>query len=133
MTLYEYLKQNKSEELFVHDPYYNCESYWDYYTESECKSDLWKNSLMELAKKINIIEPSEFAKICMKYAKEMNISYRDSVTCDISDLIERNMKNIAGTDLFVKNNIDAIMWDFDNIIGGYVSESWFDKFVGVLQ
>ena len=116
MTLYEYLKQNKAEELVVHDTDYDCESYWDYYTESECKTDLWDNSLMELAKKLDIVAYSEYA-----------------VDCDISDLIERNIKNIAEADLFDINETEEIMGDFDNIIAGYVSENWFKKFVDCLE
>ena len=121
MTLYDFLQKNKHKDITVFDNAYDTESYWNYCTMNERKKDSWDNSLMELAKKLNVV------------VVENQDDYSASVTCDISDLIERNMKNIAGTDLFIKNNIDAIMWDFDNIIGGYVSESWFDKFVGILQ
>jgi hypothetical protein len=55
------------------------------------------------------------------------------VVCNFSDLIEKNMDKLKEADLFIDYDIDCIMSDFDNIISGYVSENWLEKFVNCLN
>ena len=65
--------------------------------------------------------------------KEATEKDNPCVTVDLSGLIERNINNGVFKDLFIRNNIDAIMDDIHNIFAGYVSEEWLTDFAESLR
>lgn len=112
MKLYDYLTMlEEGTELTVWDVDYDIESY--FYNDSPY--DDWQTSMLELAKLLDVTEVKE-----------------RGVIVNLSEVIEKKIKELKETDLFVKCNIDSIMNDIDNILSGYVSEEWFKKFVDVL-
>ena len=52
---------------------------------------------------------------------------------NLSEVIESHIDNLKKEDLFNDCDIDAIMYDMDYIIAGYVSENWMIKFVNALK
>ena len=115
MKLYEYLEMNKDEEIIATDSVYDCENYWYY---SDDTDDAWDTAMMEFAKLVEI---------------DRIISTNGVAVCNFSNLIEKHMEDIEKSNLFIDNSMDAIMYDFDNIISGYVSENWMNEFVEILK
>lgn len=117
-TLYDYLNNPTiDEEVTVWDDEYDMEVYFEPITNYD-KLDLWDNNMIELAKKLNVLEE--------KPATEHK---NPRVTVDFAELIKRNINNGVFKQLFVNNEIDEIMCDMENIMAGNVSEAWFDAFV----
>lgn len=114
MTLYEYLKNNKNEEITVTDLHYDCENYW-YYSDD---NDLFEKSLMEIAKKLDIVK-----------ILDCNV-----IVCNISEIIKNNLDTIKNSDLFITiKDENDVMYNFDMIVSGYVSENWIYKFSKCLK
>ena len=114
MTLYEYLDlMPEGEELTVWDKDYDMETY--FYSDKD-EDDKWQSSMLNFAKLLTIIEVRT-----------------NGVVVDLSDVIAKNISKLKEADLFIRCNLDAIMDDIDNILAGYVSEEWLDKFVSVLK
>ena len=111
MTLKEYLlKTPKGEEITVWDNTYDIEVY--FYNQDET---YWDTLMMELADKLNVVDITN-----------------DGVVVDMYDLIERNIADIEAADLFVSADVDDIMDDIENILAGYVSEAWLERFIDSL-
>ena len=112
MTLYEYLEQTTDWEVTVWDKDYDIETYF-YKTDGK---DKWDKAMNDLAKLLTI---SRFSK--------------DGLVVNLSEVIEKKLPQLEKADLFIKCKIEPIMNDIDNILAGCVSESWLEKFVGVLS
>ncbi len=114
MKLYDYLKSMpEGNELTVWDKDYDMEVY---FYSGEDEEDRWQCALINLSKLLDITE------------------IRDGgVIVNLSEIIEKKMDLLEETDLFLKYNIDAIMYSMDAIIAGNVSEAWMEKFVTTLK
>ena len=122
------LSSRKEQEMKLYDLMQVCEDgteitvtdkdyYMECYFYSGTGGDVWDDSLIELAKMLDIIEiKSNFA-----------------VVTNMSEMIENNIYALEKSDLFKECDVDSIMEDMDNILAGYVSESWLEKFVKVLK
>lgn len=108
MTLYELLPKN-GEEVTVWDKDYDMETYFSYTKDG----DDWDKAMMDLAKLLQVVENSS-----------------KGITVDFTGLIEPKVDNLK--DLFVDNDIDAIMDELDLILAGNVGEKWMTKFVEIL-
>lgn len=118
MTLYEYLlKLEEDTEVTVHDAVYEMEIYFNNYFDEEIS---WDNSMKELSKLLTI----------KKIVRCTDTTY---VTVNLSEVIENKINELKKSDLFIRCNVDSIMYDIDNIIAGYVSENWMKQFVDVLK
>lgn len=118
MTLYEYLlKLEEDTEVTVHDAAYETETYFNNYFDEEVS---WDNSMKELSKLLTI----------KKIVRCTDTIY---VTVNLSEVIESKINELKKSDLFIRCNVDSIMYDIDNIIAGYVSENWMKRFVDVLK
>jgi len=114
MTLFDYLKKmEQGDELTVCDEIYDTETY--FYNDSDTK-DVWNLSMIELSKKLTIIEIRD-----------------NGVTVNLSDVIARNLKALKAAKLFIHCDTDSIMDDIDNILSGLVPEQWLVKFVATLK
>ena len=109
MTLYEMLPKDGSE-TGITDIDYDMESYF-YYTED---GDKWDTAMMDLAKLLTVdhVAPS------------------GNIVVNLSALIEAHIPLFG--DLFIVNDIDAIMDDIEPILSGNVSEEWMQEFVEIL-
>lgn len=118
MTLYEYLlKLEEDLEVTVHDTEYDMEIY--FYNDFD-EEDSWDNSMKELSKLLTI----------EKIIKDTNTI---EVTVNLSKVIENKINDLNKSGLFIRCNVDSIMYDIDNIMAGYVSENWMERFVNVLK
>ena len=116
MKLYDYLVTlEDGTELTVWDKEYDTESYFYNDKPDDEADDDWQTSMLELAKLLDVIEVKECG-----------------VVVNLSEVIEKKLKELKEADLFIKCNINSIMNDIQNILAGYVSEEWFKKFVDVL-
>lgn len=114
MKLYDLMQVcEDGTEITVTDKDYDMECYF-YSGEA---TDSWDKSLQELAKRLDIIE----------------IKNNFVVETNMSELIENNIEALEKSDLFKECDVDSIMEDMDNILAGYVSEKWMQKFVKVLK
>lgn len=116
MTLYDYLKLHKEDEIVVTDTDYDTESYWYWYDESNIEENSDEFTTIRLSKLLKVKKVNNW-----------------NVVCNISDLIEKHIGKLEESNLFNHCDIDSIMYDFDNIVAGYVSEQWFKKFVDILS
>lgn len=112
MTLNEYLEQTTDWEVTVWDKDYDIETYF-YKTDGK---DRWDKAMNGLAKLLTI---SRFSK--------------EGLVVNLAEVIEKKIPQLKEADLFIVCKIDPIMNDIDNILAGYVSESWLEKFVEVLS
>lgn len=113
MKLYDYLiTLEEGTELTVWDTEYDIESYF-YNDEPD---DDWQTSMLELAKLLDVTE----TKKC-------------GVIVNLSEVIEKKLDELKEADLFRRCTVDSIMNDMENILSGYVSEEWLNKFVDVLK
>ena len=108
MTLYELLPKN-GDEVTVWDKDYDMETYFSYTKDG----DDWDKAMMDLAKLLQVVEERS-----------------EGITVDFTGLIEPKVDNLK--DLFVDNDIDAIMSELDLILAGNVSEKWLIRFVEAL-
>ena len=114
MKLYDYLLlMEYGDELTVWDKEYDVEIY--FYNDFDIE-DSWSNSMMELSKLLTI-----------------DTIHPNGVTVNLSEIIENNIEELKKSNLFIRCNIDSIMYDIDNIISGNVSEKWMEKFVSILK
>lgn len=114
MKLYDLMQVcEEGTEITVTDKDY----YMECYFYSGTGGDDWDDSLLELAKLLDIIE----------------IKYNFAVVTNMSELIENNINALEKSDLFKECDVDSIMEDMDNILAGYVSERWMQNFVKVLK
>lgn len=119
MKLYDYLELMKEyDELTVWDDTYFMETYFysEHIFEENSELDSWDKSMGELAKLLTIKEIREHG-----------------VVVNLTELVENKMKELEQAKLFIHCDIDSIMCDMDNILAGYVSESWMEKFVNILK
>lgn len=112
MTLNEYLEQTTDWEVTVWDKDYDIETYF-YKTDGK---DRWDKAMNGLAKLLTI---SRFSK--------------EGLVVNLAEVIEKKIPQLKEAGLFIVCKIDPIMNDIDNILAGYVSESWLEKFVEVLS
>ena len=114
MKLYEYIDlMEEGQELTVWDKDYDMETY--FYSDKD-EEDGWQNSMLKLSKLLTITEIRT-----------------NGVVVNLSDVIDEKIDKLKETDLFIRCDIDAIMDDIQNILAGYVSEKWMEKFVGILS
>ena len=114
MTLYDYLNlMPENEELTVWDKDYDIETY--FYSD-RTKIDRWQKALLDLAKLLTVTEIRT-----------------NGVIVNLAEVIENNITKLDKADLFIYCDIDSIMDDMDNILAGYVSESWLEIFVKTMS
>lgn len=113
MTLFEYIRMNpEGAEITVFDSEYDIEIYFCNDTDDNWE---WQTAMMKIAEKLEVV------------------SFRDrGVVVNLSEVIRRNIHNGKFKDLFIRNNVDDIMYDIDNIFAGCVSESWLTEFADSL-
>ena len=115
MKLYDYLKQCKDgEEITIFDNVYDMETY--IYTDMDY-NDRWEKSIIELSKILTITDFTTSKKIVV----------------NLSEIIEKNIDKLREADLFIRCNTDSIMYGMGNILSGYVSEDWLEKFVNTIK
>lgn len=113
MTLYEYLNSvPEGAEVTVWDTVYDIETY--FYNEEP--DDRWSTAVSDLSKLLTVKEIHE-----------------TGVSVNLSELLEEHIDNLRDAELFIKCDIDAIMYNIDLILAGNVSEDWMEKFVAVLS
>lgn len=113
MRLYDYMKLvADGEEIAVWDKEYDIETYF-YGTK---KKDKWDNAISDLSKLLTI--------------KEIR---RSGVVVNLSDVIEKHIDKLEEADLFSICTVDTIMDSIENILSGYVSEKYLEKFVNCLK
>ena len=115
MRLYEYLEMTDGQEITVLDKDYDIEFYVE--KEEPSKTDDWGRAMLDICKCLEIV------KVCKN----------DTVETNLADVIEKNLDALDKADLFIDCDADSIMDDMDNILAGYVSESWLVKFSKVLM
>ena len=112
--LYDYITaQEDGAEITVNDKDYFMESY--FYNDDDM-TDSWNNSMIRLSK-------------LLKVEKVVD----GNPVVNLSELIENHIDTLKKSNLFIRCNIDDIMGDMENIISGYVSEEWMEKFVNALS
>ena len=113
MKLYEYLDlMPEGEELTVWDKDYDMETYF----YGGKPDDAWDKAMSDLSQLLTITEIRS-----------------GGVIVNLSEIIENKLDSLDETNLFIRCDIDSIMDDIDNILSGYVSESWMQKFVAALK
>lgn len=115
MKLYNLLK-NSDNEITVWDKNYDVEVYFYGIFRNKDNLDDWDKAMVELSKLLVVVNYSP-----------------EGVTVNLSDVIEKNLQNLANADLFICCTLDAIMADIHSILAGYVSEEWLQRFVSVLK
>lgn len=113
MTLYEYITLNpEGAEITIFDDTYDIETYF----YNDINDDFeWQLAMMKIAGKLTVI------------------GFRDNgVIVDLTEVIKRNINNGKFKDLFIRNNVDAIMYDIENIFAGCVSDNWLSEFADSL-
>ena len=116
MTLYEYLRDCKEDEVEVTDKDYDILTYFYYADEREEEVSSWNRAMMQIARKLEVIESGDA-----------------EATVNLSEVIEKNLDRGVLDDLFIHNDIDSIMDDIENILSGNVSEKWMEKFANSLE
>lgn len=115
MTLYEYMeKLEEGTEVAVIDNDYDVETY--FYNDMNYE-DEWDKSMIALSKILTISEVID----------------EERVSVNISELIEKHIDELKQAGLFIRCTLDAIMYDIEQILSGYVSEEWLKKFVDILK
>ena len=115
MTLYDYLKtMYEGYELTVWDADYDMETY--FYKDTDESEDPWNKAIVELSKMLTVTKVG-----------------KRGVYVNLSEVVESHIDNLKKEDLFNDCDIDAIMYDMDSILAGYVSENWMIKFVNALK
>lgn len=111
MKLAEYLSNcSEDMEITVWDKNYDMETYFYSY------NDDWDKAMLKIAEALEIIE------------------FRNGgVIVNLSEVIEKNIDNGVFEELFIENDVDAIMDDIDNIFAGNVSDKWLMKFADSLE
>ena len=113
MTLYEYLKSREDgAEITAYDKTYDMEAYF----YNDVPDDEWSLTMEDLSKLVIVT----------------NIDIDNIVEVDFSGLIEQKLDSIKKTDLFIKDEVDAIMGCLHEVLSGYVSEKLLRKFVEAL-
>lgn len=113
MKLYEYLNSMPDgDELTVWDKEYDMETYF----YSGKPSDRWDKAMSDLSKLLTVEETRS-----------------NGVVVNLSKVIESKIEKLKKAELFIRCDIDSIMYDIDNILAGYVSEEWMERFVGALK
>lgn len=113
MKLYDYIQlTEEGEEITVHDKDYDTKTY---FYKSDNK-DLWDESIEKLSELLTITKISN-----------------NSVTVNLSEIIEKRISQFKEAKLFISYDIDDIMEDIGNILVGNVSEQWIEKFVETLS
>lgn len=116
VTLYQYLTQTETGlEIAVHDKDYDIEEMY-FYNDIPDEDNKWQRTMLELAKLLIVTDIQD-----------------DCVIVNLSEIINNKLKQLKNADLFIDCDIDSIMYDMKNIISGYVSEKWLEKFVNVLK
>ena len=115
MTLYEYLRDCKEDEVDITDQDYDVLIYFYYADEKEEEADSWNRAMMQIARKLEVVE------------------FGNTVTVNLSEVIENNLDNKVFDDLFIHNDVNSIMYDIENILSGNVSEKWMEKFANSLE
>lgn len=119
MTLKDFICARPDEDEFtVYDKDYDTEVYF-YHPDMNEK---WDIAMDKIAGLLTVVD-----------YKEATETDNPEVTVDLSALIERNISNGVFKDLFIHNNLDAIMDDIHNIFAGYVSEEWLTDFAESLR
>ena len=114
MKLYDFLQMVKEdEELTVVDEEYDMETY---FYNNNYSDGQWNNALIDLSKKLEVFSVSD-----------------GTVSVDLSNVIEKNLKALKKADLFIYCNIEAIMESMESILAGNVGEDWLVKFVNCLK
>lgn len=113
MTLLEYMNRHKDIiEFTITDDVYDIETYFF----NEDSLDNWSRSMQLIASKLNVTE------------------FNDCFVCvNLSETIEASLEDLKKADLFCRYNISSIMDDISNILAGYVSEKWLEKFASSLK
>lgn len=124
MKLLEYMNQHPGEEIAVHDKYYEMESYF-YGDDPEMDEDDWDKAVKKIASILDVEE--------IETEPPGGGLYVAGVTVNMSDVIERNLKALKESELFIVSTVDAIMSDMPNILSGYVSEKWMTDFADTLE
>ena len=113
MTLYDYLNlMPEGEELTVWDKDYDMETYF----YGGKPDDAWDKAMSDLSQLLTITEIRS-----------------GGVIVNLSEIIENKLDSLDKADLFIRCDIDSIMDDIDNILAGYVSENWMERFVAALK
>ena len=113
MKLYEYLElMPEGEELTVWDKDYDMETYF----YGGKPDDKWDKAMSDLSKLLTVEEIRN-----------------NGVTVNLSEMIESKLDNLDKAELFIRCDIDSIMYDIDNILAGNVSENWMEQFVAALK
>ena len=119
MTLKDFIcVRTEEDEFTVYDKDYDTEVYF-YHPDMNEK---WDIAMDKIAGLLTVVD-----------YKEATETDNPEVTVDLSALIERNINNGVFKDLFIHNDIDAIMDDIMNIFAGYVSEEWLTDFAESLR
>lgn len=113
LTLLDYLKHRKGETICVVDSDYDGEFYFEYGDDM----DKWDRAMNKIASKLTIEE------FCTNGA----------VKVKLGNLIQKHMNQIIKADIFNSNDVDDIMNDMTEILAGYVSEKWLEKFANCLD
>lgn len=113
-SLYDYILTSENDEIPVLDTEYDIETYF-YKDTVENPKDVWDNSIMELSKKLKVIEETKNGKVVV----------------NLSDTIEKNINSMSK--LFKSTDIDDIMGDIEAILAGNVPESWMKNFVDTIK
>ena len=116
MKLSEYINQHPGEEIAVHDKDYEMESYF-YGDDPLLDEDDWDKAVKKIA---SILDVEEIESVT-------------SVTVNLADVIERNLKVLNESELFFDSTVDDIMNDMPYILAGNVSEKWMTEFADTLE
>lgn len=103
------------QEITVFDRDYEIEFYVE--KEEPSKTDDWGRAMLDICKCLDVLK----------------VLKKDSVETNFSDVIYKNIDALYEADLFIACDVDSIMADMDNILAGYVSESWLVEFSKVLM
>lgn len=93
---------------------------WDievYFYNNTGILDSWDRSMLRLAELLTVTKVVDDT----------------TVNVNLIELIEKHMDQLKAADLFIVYDIDNIVADIESILAGFVSESWLEKFVKVLE
>lgn len=110
MTLYDYIKTHKDDEVTVFDKDYDLEIYF----YKDLSDDDWDKAMLKISKLLEVVETGEYG-----------------VTVNLSELIEKKIDKVGK--LFIDDNIDEIMGSMESIFAGNVSEQWMKHFADNLE
>lgn len=113
MKLYDYISlMPDGEELTVWDKDYDMETY--FYNNKP--DDKWDKAMSDLSKLLTVEEIRN-----------------NGVIVNLSEIIENKLDSLNKAELFIRCNIDSIMYSMNEILAGNVSENWLEKFVVALK